>query len=112
MSGMLPNIKKLNSLIREKTNAIYIVDGAQLVPHRKIDVQDLGIDFICCKILILYTIILYIKIKSIFNQFSTNAHMSAFAISGIISGFILAIRLIQILIRGTADDCEEDNEIY
>ena len=47
MSGMLPDIKKLNSLIREKTNAIYIVDGAQLVPHRKIDVQDLGIDFIC-----------------------------------------------------------------
>lgn len=50
--------------------------------------------------------------KSIFNQFSVNPHMSAFAISGIISGFILAIRLIQILIRGTADDCEEDNEIY
>lgn len=47
MSGMLPDIKKLNSLIRKKTNAIYIVDGAQLVPHRKIDVQDLGIDFIC-----------------------------------------------------------------
>ena len=47
MSGMLPDIKKINSLIREKTNAIYIVDGAQLVPHRKIDVQDLGIDFIC-----------------------------------------------------------------
>ena len=47
MSGMLPDIKKLNSLIREKTNALYIVDGAQLVPHRKIDVQDLGIDFIC-----------------------------------------------------------------
>ena len=47
MSGMLPDIKRLNSLIRKKTNAIYIVDGAQLVPHRKIDVQDLGIDFIC-----------------------------------------------------------------
>ena len=47
MSGMLPDIKKLNSIIREKTNALYIVDGAQLVPHRKIDVQDLGIDFIC-----------------------------------------------------------------
>ena len=47
MSGMLPDIKKLNSLIKEKTDAIYIVDGAQLVPHRKIDVQDLGIDFIC-----------------------------------------------------------------
>ena len=47
MSGMLPDIKKLNSLIKEKTDAIFIVDGAQLVPHRKIDVQDLGIDFIC-----------------------------------------------------------------
>ena len=47
MSGMLPDIKKLNSLIKAKKDAIYIVDGAQLVPHRKIDVQDLGIDFIC-----------------------------------------------------------------
>ena len=47
MSGMLPDIQKLNSLIKEKTDAIYIVDGAQLVPHRKIDVQELGIDFIC-----------------------------------------------------------------
>ena len=47
MSGMLPDIQKLNLLIKEKTDAIYIVDGAQLVPHRKIDVQELGIDFIC-----------------------------------------------------------------
>jgi len=47
MSGMLPDIKKLNSIIKEETEAIYIVDGAQLVPHRKIDVQDLGIDFLC-----------------------------------------------------------------
>ena len=47
MSGMLPDIQKLNALIKEKTDAIYIVDGAQLVPHRKIDVQELGIDFIC-----------------------------------------------------------------
>ena len=47
MSGMLPDIQKLNSLIKEKTDAIYIVDGAQLVPHRKIDVQELGIDLIC-----------------------------------------------------------------
>ena len=47
MSGMLPDIQKLNSLIKEKTDAIYIVDGAQLVPHRKINVQELGIDFIC-----------------------------------------------------------------
>jgi len=47
ISGMLPDIKSINSLIKEKTDAIYIVDGAQLVPHRKIDVQDLGIDFLC-----------------------------------------------------------------
>ena len=47
MSGMLPDIQKLNLLIKEKTDAIYIVDGAQLVPHRKLDVQELGIDFIC-----------------------------------------------------------------
>lgn len=47
ISGMLPDIKKINSLVKEKTNAVYIVDGAQLVPHRKIDVQDLGIDFLC-----------------------------------------------------------------
>jgi len=47
ISGMLPDIKKINSLVKEKTDAVYIVDGAQLVPHRKIDVQDLGIDFLC-----------------------------------------------------------------
>ncbi len=47
ISGMLPNIKKINSLVKDKTDAVYIVDGAQLVPHRKIDVQDLGIDFLC-----------------------------------------------------------------
>ena len=47
ISGMLPDIKKINTLVKEKTDAVYIVDGAQLVPHRKIDVQDLGIDFLC-----------------------------------------------------------------
>jgi len=47
ISGMLPDIKKINSLVKNKTDAVYIVDGAQLVPHRKIDVQDLGIDFLC-----------------------------------------------------------------
>ena len=47
ISGMLPEIKKINSLVKDKTDAVYIVDGAQLVPHRKIDVQDLGIDFLC-----------------------------------------------------------------
>ena len=47
ISGMLPDIKKINSVVKDKTDSVFIVDGAQLVPHRKIDVQDLGIDFLC-----------------------------------------------------------------
>tara|TARA_B100001175_G_scaffold56114_1_gene45199 strand:- start:789 stop:2009 length:1221 start_codon:yes stop_codon:yes gene_type:complete len=47
ISGMLPDIKNINKLIKSKTEAIFILDGAQLVPHREIDVQDLGIDFLC-----------------------------------------------------------------
>jgi cysteine desulfurase/selenocysteine lyase len=47
ISGMLPDIKKINKLIKNKTEALFILDGAQLVPHREIDVQDLGIDFLC-----------------------------------------------------------------
>ena len=47
ISGMLPDIKNINKLIKNKTAALFILDGAQLVPHREIDVQDLGIDFLC-----------------------------------------------------------------
>ena len=47
ISGMLPDIKNINKLIKNKTEALFILDGAQLVPHREIDVQDLGIDFLC-----------------------------------------------------------------
>ena len=47
ISGMLPDIKNINKLIKSKTEALFILDGAQLVPHREIDVQDLGIDFLC-----------------------------------------------------------------
>lgn len=50
--------------------------------------------------------------KSLYNQFSSNPQMSALAISGIITGFVLAIRIVQILIQGTIDECEEENEIY
>ena len=46
LSGLLPDIKEITKLVREKTDSILIVDGAQLVPHRQIDVQDLGIDFL------------------------------------------------------------------
>lgn len=47
ISGMLPDIKRISELIKNKTDAVFILDGAQLVPHREIDVQDLGIDFLC-----------------------------------------------------------------
>ena len=46
LSGMLPDIKKINNLVKENSDALLIIDGAQLVPHRKVDVQDLGIDFL------------------------------------------------------------------
>ena len=46
LSGMLPDIKEINNLVRANSEAFLIIDGAQLVPHRKVDVQDLGIDFL------------------------------------------------------------------
>ena len=46
LSGMLPDIKEINNLVRSNSDALLIIDGAQLVPHRKVDVQDLGIDFL------------------------------------------------------------------
>ena len=46
LSGMLPDIKEINNLVRSNSDALLIIDGAQLVPHRKVDVQDLGMDFL------------------------------------------------------------------
>ena len=46
LSGMLPDIKEINNLVKANSDALLIIDGAQLVPHRKVDVQDLGIDFL------------------------------------------------------------------
>ena len=46
LSGMLPDIKEINNLVRSNSDALLIIDGAQLVPHRKVDVQGLGIDFL------------------------------------------------------------------
>ena len=46
LSGLLPDLKLIRSIIKENSDALFILDGAQLVPHRKVDVQDLGIDFI------------------------------------------------------------------
>ncbi len=46
LSGMLPDIREINNLVRANSEALLIIDGAQLVPHRKVDVQNLGIDFL------------------------------------------------------------------
>ena len=47
ISGMLPDIKEIVTIVKSKSDALFILDGAQLVPHRSADVQDLGIDFLC-----------------------------------------------------------------
>ena len=47
ISGMLPDIKEIVTIVKSKSDALFILDGAQLVPHRSVDVQDIGIDFLC-----------------------------------------------------------------
>lgn len=42
--GMVNPIKEIAELVHQ-TNALLVVDGAQSVPHMKIDVQDLDVDF-------------------------------------------------------------------
>ena len=42
--GVVNPIKEIAELVH-KTNALLLVDGAQSVPHMKIDVQDLDVDF-------------------------------------------------------------------
>jgi cysteine desulfurase/selenocysteine lyase len=47
--GIIHRIKEIIQRIREKKqrNILTIVDGAQGIPHLKVDVQDLGCDFYC-----------------------------------------------------------------
>ncbi len=47
--GIIHRIKEIIQRIREKNqrNILTIVDGAQGIPHLKVDVQDLGCDFYC-----------------------------------------------------------------
>lgn len=42
--GVVNPIKEIAELVHQ-ANALLVVDGAQSVPHMKIDVQDLGVDF-------------------------------------------------------------------
>lgn len=47
--GVIHDIKKIIQRVRElkQRNIFLIVDGAQGIPHLKVDVQDLGCDFYC-----------------------------------------------------------------
>ena len=38
IAGTIPNIKEINAIVRDESDALFIVDGAQLVPHRAVDV--------------------------------------------------------------------------
>jgi len=43
--GTYPDIKKIVKFTRENSNAIIILDGAQYVPHKKVNVKELDVDF-------------------------------------------------------------------
>jgi cysteine desulfurase / selenocysteine lyase len=45
VTGVINDIKQVTKTAHEN-NALILVDGAQSVPHLKVDVQDLGVDFL------------------------------------------------------------------
>jgi cysteine desulfurase/selenocysteine lyase len=46
--GTILDVQRMTALAREKApGAVVLVDGAQGVPHMKVDVKDLGCDFYC-----------------------------------------------------------------
>ncbi len=44
--GTIPPMQQVSDIVRSRSEAILIVDGAQLVPHVAVDVQTLGADFL------------------------------------------------------------------
>jgi|TARA_B100001971_G_C18221758_1_gene557669 cysteine desulfurase/selenocysteine lyase len=43
--GTINPIEEISKIIKEKSKALFVVDGAQAVPHMKVDVKDLDVDF-------------------------------------------------------------------
>ena len=43
--GTINPVRAIGALVRERSDAVYILDGAQAAPHLPVDVQDLGCDF-------------------------------------------------------------------
>jgi len=45
VTGVINDVKRIAKVAHEK-GALFLVDGAQSVPHMKVDVQDIGMDFL------------------------------------------------------------------
>ncbi len=43
--GTVNPVREIGALIRDRSDAVYILDGAQGAPHLRVDVQSLGCDF-------------------------------------------------------------------
>ena len=43
--GTINPVREIGALVRERSDAVYVLDGAQGAPHLAIDVQELGCDF-------------------------------------------------------------------
>ncbi len=43
--GTINPVRRIGAMIRDRTDAVYVLDGAQGVPHLPIDVQAMGCDF-------------------------------------------------------------------
>ena len=43
--GTINPVREIGALVRAKSDAVYVLDGAQGAPHLAVDVQDLGCDF-------------------------------------------------------------------
>ena len=44
--GTINPVEKIAKIVKEKSNAYFIVDGAQSVPHMPVDVKKMGCDFL------------------------------------------------------------------
>ena len=43
--GTINPVREIGALVRERSDAVYVLDGAQGAPHLAVDVQELGCDF-------------------------------------------------------------------
>ncbi|MEK6934716.1 MAG: cysteine desulfurase [Nanoarchaeota archaeon] len=46
VSNVLGTVNDIKNIVKNKKKALVIIDGAQSVPHMKVDVKELGVDFL------------------------------------------------------------------